>query len=63
MYDNVCVLVENARDSKLLALLGELEEGDKDLVIKFAESLVERYKNNMTNVICNFSLDKRKEVL
>lgn len=33
MYDNVCVLVENVRNSKLLALFNTLEERDKDLVI------------------------------
>jgi hypothetical protein len=63
MFDNVYVLVENVSGSKLLALFGTLEEGDKDLVIKFTESFVERYKNNMTKFICNFTTDKKKEIL
>jgi hypothetical protein len=63
MHDNICVLVENARNSKLLALFGALEEGDKDLVIKFSEFLNERYKNNMTEVICNFTADTNNKVL
>jgi hypothetical protein len=58
MYDNVCVLVENVRNSKLLALFNTLEERDKDLVINFAESLVERYKNNMTKFIRSITADK-----
>jgi hypothetical protein len=58
MYDNVCVLVENVRNSKLLALFNTLEERDKDLVINFAESLVERYKNNMAKFIRSITADK-----
>ena len=63
MCDNVCVLVGNVKNSKLLALFGTLEERDKDLVIKLAESLVERYKNNMSKFICNFNTGKEKEIL
>jgi len=41
MYKETYVINENARNSKLLALFGTLEEREKDLVINFAESLVE----------------------
>ena len=57
MQDNIC-LVGNVKNSKLLALFGTLEERDKEVIINLAESLVERYKNNISNFICNFNTDK-----
>jgi hypothetical protein len=57
------VFVENAKNSKLLALFNTLEERDKDIVLTMSKSLVERYKNNMPKIISNFVADKVKEIL
>jgi hypothetical protein len=53
MLDKMCIVVENARNSKLLALLNTLEEQDKDIVIKISELLFEKCKKNMMNIISN----------
>jgi hypothetical protein len=47
MHGNICVSIENVKNSKLLALFSTLEESDKDIVISMSESLVERFKNNL----------------
>jgi len=47
MQNETCVIVENVRNSKLLALFCTLEERDKDIVLALTESLVERCKNNI----------------
>jgi hypothetical protein len=57
MYKNTCVLAENVKNSRLLALFSTLEERDKDIVISMSESLVERCKNNLTKTITDFSTD------
>jgi hypothetical protein len=63
MCKNICVLVESERNSKLLALFSTLKESDKDLLIKFTESLVERCKENMTIFVGSLTTDKKKESL
>jgi hypothetical protein len=45
--------VESIRNSKLLALFGTLEEGDKDIVITMTESLVKKTKYNITKSVSN----------
>jgi len=63
MYKDTCVSAENVKNSKLLALFSTLEEKDKDIVISMSESLVERYKNNLTKTITDFSIDNKREYL
>ena len=46
----MCVMAENVRNARLLALFGTLEERDKDIVIAIVESLVERSKDNNTDM-------------
>ena len=48
-------MVENAKQSVLLALFNNLDELDKDAVIQLSESLVAKHKNNTNN---NESLEK-----
>ena len=55
MQDKICLTVENAENSKLLALFNTLEEGDKDIVIYFSELLIKKWRINMScNVNGNF---------
>jgi hypothetical protein len=61
MYKNMCVMVENVKNSKLLALFNTLEERDKDIVISMSESLVARCKNNLSKINTDFSTNKTKE--
>ena len=42
-------MVEDTKKSKLIKLFNTLKEDDRDIVIKIAESLVERCKCGMTN--------------
>jgi len=53
MLNEACVLVENVKNCKLLALFNSLDEGDKDIVITISELLVEKWKLNMTNIAGN----------
>ena len=39
-------MIENAKQSVLLALFNELDDHDKDAVIQLSESLVAKHKNN-----------------
>jgi hypothetical protein len=60
MWEDMCVSVENGSNSKLLALLGTLEERDKDIVMRMSESLVEKYNHNLEKISNNISTDKMK---
>ena len=51
MFNEICVAVENARNSKLLSLFNALEEFDKDIVISMSELLVEKSRNNITDIV------------
>jgi hypothetical protein len=42
-------MVENARQSMLLALFNKLDDHDKDAVIQLSESLVAKHQNNTDN--------------
>jgi len=53
MLNEIVATMENVRRSKLLALFGALEEGDKDIVINMTESLVEQYKNKEIKISVN----------
>ena len=44
----MCVITENVKNSRLLALFSTLKERDKDIVIAMTESLIERIKDNNT---------------
>ena len=57
----MCVMAENVKNLKLLALFNTLEEGDKDIVISMSESLVARCKNNLSKINTDFSTNKTKE--
>jgi len=46
---------ENSKNSKLLALFNALDEDDKDAVIAMSESLVEKHKNNTTQIAGNIA--------
>ena len=48
MQHEMCVTVENAENSKLLALFNTLDEGDKDIVIYISELLIKKWRINMT---------------
>jgi len=61
MNKNMCVMAENVKNLKLLALFNTLEEGDKDIVISMSESLVARCKNNLSKINTDFSTNKTKE--
>ena len=50
MCKEMCVIAEDVKNSKLLALFNTLEESDKDVVIKMSELLVERCELNIINV-------------
>jgi hypothetical protein len=41
-------MIENAKQSKLLALFNKLDEHDKDTVIQLSESLAAKHENNTT---------------
>jgi len=42
----MCIMAENIKNSRLLALFSTLKEKDKDIVIAMTESLVEKCKDN-----------------
>jgi len=42
-------MIENAKQSILLALFNKLDEDDKDAVIQLSESLVAKHKDNTSN--------------
>ena len=44
----MCVMAENAKKTRLLALFSTLKERDKDIVIAMTEQLVEKSKDNNT---------------
>jgi len=44
MLDMICISVENAKNSRLLALFNTLEEDEKDIVINMSESLVKKFQ-------------------
>ena len=46
-------MVDEAKNTKMLSLFNTLKEDDKDIVITMAESLVEKYKMNMTKIVSN----------
>jgi hypothetical protein len=59
MLNEMCVIDENVKYSKLLVLFNTLEESDKDIVINMSESLADKCKN-MTKIVSYFS-DKKGE--
>ena len=58
MHNGMYVMIENVKNSKLLALFGALEERDKDIVITIAESLVARNKRGLSDIKKEFSYEK-----
>jgi len=46
-------MVEDIKNSRLLALFNTLEEIDKDMVITISELLVEKWKIKMTKFVNN----------
>jgi len=50
MQYEMCVAVENAGNSKLLALFNTLEERDKDIVITISELLLKKWQINMNSI-------------
>ena len=61
MLNEIYVMVENVKKSKLLALFGALEERDKDIVLTMTASLVEQYKNNKTKKSGNFAMKELRQ--
>jgi len=49
MQANEGQMVENAKQSILLALFNKLDDHDKDTVIQLSESLVTKHKNDTNN--------------
>ena len=49
MCKEMCVISEEVKNSKLLALFNTLEESDKDIVIRMSELLMEKWR--MPNII------------
>jgi hypothetical protein len=58
MYEEICVFNKEISNSKLLALFNTLADGDKDIVIKMAELLVQKWKLNITNNIDNKKISR-----
>jgi len=52
MLKELCVTIEDIKNSRLLALFNTLEEIDKDMVITMSELLVEKWKKK-TNSVSN----------
>jgi len=53
MHEETCVLDKDISNSKLLALFNTLADSDKDIVIKMAELLVQKWKLRMKNNVDN----------
>ena len=43
-------MIDEAKNTKMVSLFNTLKEDDKDIVITMAESLIEKYKTNMTKI-------------
>jgi len=61
----MCISVENAKNSRLLALFNSLDEDEKDIVINMSESLAIKYQGYTTDFDKNNSQleEKRRKVL
>jgi hypothetical protein len=62
MHEDLCVIIENVKNSKLLALFCTLAEKDKDIVINLTESLVKKYKNDVKKITCEYAIDIKREI-
>lgn len=51
MSNEICVMIEDIKNSKLLALFNNLEEEDKDIVIKMSELLLLKWSLYMSNKV------------
>jgi len=53
MHEETCVFDKEISNSKLLAHFNTLADNDKDIVIKMAELLVQKWKLRMKNNVDN----------
>jgi len=51
MSNELCIIIEEINNFKLLALFNTLEEEDKDIVINMSEMLLRKWSLSITNLI------------
>ena len=59
MHDEMNIITENGENLRLIALFDTLKESDKDIVIMMADSLVQKYKNDVVKPAGNNNEKRR----